>query len=229
MKKKYNFVAIILARGGSKGIKNKNLTKVNGKPLLHWSIQSCKNSKKINSYWVSSDSKKILNFALKNKAKTILRPKKFSTSKALSESAWIHAIKELEKKQIKFDCVVGIQPTSPIRERRAIDKAINLFQSKKYDSVFSAYESHIFVWKKKNNKILPNYNIFNRPMRQKIGKQYIENGSIYIFNKNKFLKIKNRLFGKIGLYIMKKFHSFEIDNLDDIRLINNLKYFFNSK
>ena len=229
MKKKNNFVAIILARGGSKGIKNKNLAKVNNKPLLYWSIQSCKNSKKLHSYWVSSDSKKILNFALKNKAKAILRPKKFSTDKTLSESAWIHAIKELEKKQIKFDCVVGIQPTSPIREKRAIDKAINLFQSKKYDSVFSAYESHIFIWKKKNNKILPNYNIFNRPMRQKIGKQYVENGSIYIFDKNKFLKIKNRLFGKIGLYIMKKYHSFEVDNLDDIRLINNLKFFFNSK
>ena len=229
MKKKNNFVAIILARGGSKGIKNKNLAKVNNKPLLYWSIQSCKNSKKLHSYWVSSDSKKILNFALKNKAKAILRPKKFSTDKTLSESAWIHAVKELEKKQIKFDCVVGIQPTSPIREKRAIDKAINLFQSKKYDSMFSAYESHIFIWKKKNNKILPNYNIFNRPMRQKIGKQYVENGSIYIFDKNKFLKIKNRLFGKIGLYIMKKYHSFEVDNLDDIRLINNLKFFFNSR
>ena len=111
------------------------------------------------------------------------------------------------------------------KRKRAIDKAINLFQSKKYDSVFSAYESHIFIWKKKNNKILPNYNIFNRPMRQKIGKQYVENGSIYIFDKNKFLKIKNRLFGKIGLYIMKKYHSFKVDNLDDIRLINNLKFF----
>ena len=229
MKKKNNFVAIILARGGSKGIKNKNLAKVNNKPLLYWSIQSCKNSKKLHSYWVSSDSKKILNFALKNKAKAILRPKKFSTDKTLSESAWIHAVKELEKKQIKFDCVVGIQPTSPVREKKEIDKAINLFQSKKYDSVLSVYESHIFIWKKKNNKILPNYNIFNRPMRQKIGKQYVENGSIYIFDKNKFLKIKNRLFGKIGLYIMKKYHSFEVDNLDDIRLINNLKIFFNSK
>ena len=77
MKKKNNFVAIILARGGSRGIKNKNLVKVNKKPLLHWSLQSCKNSKKLHSYWVSSDSKKILNFALKNKAKAILRPKKF--------------------------------------------------------------------------------------------------------------------------------------------------------
>ena len=229
MKKKNNFVAIILARGGSKGIKNKNLAKVNNKPLLYWSIQSCKNSKKLHSYWVSSDNKKILNFALKNKAKTILRPKKFSTGKTLSESAWIHAIKELEKKQIKFDCVIGIQPTSPIREKRAIDKAISLFQSKKYDSVFSAFESHFFIWKKKNNKILPNYNIFKRLMRQKIEKQYVENGSIYIFDKKKFLKMKNRLFGKIGIYIMKKYHSFEVDNLDDIKLINNLKIFFNSK
>ena len=74
---------------------------------------------------MSSDSKKILNFALKNKAKAILRPKKFSTSKTLSELAWIHAVKELEKKQIKFDCVVGIQPTSPVREKKEIDKAIN--------------------------------------------------------------------------------------------------------
>ena len=223
---KKRFIAIILARGDSKGIKNKNLIKVNNKPLLYWSIQSCKNSKKLHSYWVSSDSSKILNFALENKAKVISRPKRFSTDKSSSELAWMHAVKELEKKQIKFDCVVGIQPTSPVREKKEIDKAISLFQNKKYDSVLSVCESHVFIWKKKNNKILPNYNIFSRPMRQKIGKQYLENGSIYIFNKNKFLKIKNRLFGKIGLYIMKKYHSFEVDSLDDIKLINSLKQFF---
>ena len=93
--------------------------------------------------------------------------------------------------------------------------------------LFEIYHRSVFI--KRLKKILPNYNIFSRPMRQKIGKQYLENGSIYIFNKNKFLKIKNRLFGKIGLYVMKKFHSFEIDNLDDVRLINNLKSFFNSR
>ena len=95
-------IAIILARKGSKGIKNKNLIEVNGKPLIYWSIKVCKMSKKMNSVWVSSDSDKILNVSKKFGAKTIKRPTKYSLDKSTSDSAWLHAVKYLNKKNFFF-------------------------------------------------------------------------------------------------------------------------------
>ncbi len=97
MRKKVH--AIILARGGSKGIKNKNIILINKKPLIYWSIKNCLNSKKISSTWVSSDNKRILNLAKKFGAKIINRPKKLASDNATSDSAWEHAIKYIEKKK----------------------------------------------------------------------------------------------------------------------------------
>ena len=91
-------LAVILARGGSKGIKNKNLYKINGKPLLYWSILASLRSKKINYTWVSSDSEKILNFSKKIGARILKRSKKNSSDSASSEEAWLESINEIETK-----------------------------------------------------------------------------------------------------------------------------------
>ena len=98
MKKK--IFAIILARGGSKGIKNKNLKKIKDKPLLKWTIDHCKNSKYIDEIWLSSDSSKILRLGKKSSINIIKRPKKFALDKSSSEEAWLHAISYIEKKNI---------------------------------------------------------------------------------------------------------------------------------
>lgn len=98
MKKKI-IHSIILARGGSKGIKNKNLILFKKRPLIFWSIIKSLISKKINHTWVSSDSKKILKVAKKYGAKTILRPKIYSGDFSTSESAWKHAINYITKKK----------------------------------------------------------------------------------------------------------------------------------
>ena len=95
-------IAIILARGGSKGIKNKNLRKINKKPLIYWSIKQCLNSKKVRETWLSSDSSKILDYAKRNGVKIIKRPKKYASSNSSSESAWLHAVTFLEKKKNKI-------------------------------------------------------------------------------------------------------------------------------
>jgi N-acylneuraminate cytidylyltransferase len=79
-----------------------------------------------------------------------------------------------------------------------------------------------FIWKKKGGKFLANYNFKKRPRRQIIEDKFLENGSFYIFNKKKFLKFKNRLFGKKGVYLMSKMNSFQIDDYEDIQLINKL-------
>ena len=212
--------AIILARGGSKGIKNKNLILINKKPLIYWSIIKCLKSKKISSTWVSSDNKKILEFAEKIGAKIIIRPKKLASDTATSDSAWMHAIKYIEKLH-KIDVVVGVQPTSPIRLSADFNNAITKFIKKNYDSMFSAsnFETY-FTWKKFKNKVLPSYNLNKRPRRQEIKNSILENGSFYIFNKKKFLQYKNRLFGNIGYYLMEKYKGFQIDSLEDVKIIN---------
>ncbi len=224
MKSKNTFVAIILARGGSKGIKNKNLVKLKKKPLLYWSIKACLKAKKINSVWVSSDSNKILNFAKRVGANIIKRPKQFASDHASSESAWLHGVKYLNKNNIKNNTIVGIQPTSPIRFNKDLDNAILKFKREKLDSLFSAQIiNDYFVWKKKGNKLVPNYNYKKRQRRQNIQDKYLENGSFFLFNSKKFLKMKCRLFGKIGLFKMKKTSSFQIDDHEDLKIIKSLE------
>ena len=98
MKKNKINLSVILARGGSKGIFNKNLKNLNNKPLLYWSIRQCLNCKEISDVWVSSDSEKIINLSKKFGAKTIKRPKKISKDASSSESGWLHAINYFDKK-----------------------------------------------------------------------------------------------------------------------------------
>ena len=212
--------AIILARGGSKGIKKKNLFIINKKPLIYWSIKDCLQSKIISQTWVSSDDEKILNVAKKMGARIIKRPKRLSSDKASSDSAWEHAIKYIREKN-RIDFVVGVQPTSPIRSSNDFDYALKKFFSNKYESLFSASDFETFFsWNINNKKIKPNYNFNKRPRRQQLKKSILENGSFYIFDAKLFLKFKNRLFGKIGFYLMEKYKTFQIDTLEDVHLIN---------
>lgn len=221
MKKKV--IAIILARGGSKSIKNKNLKVIHKKPLLEWTIDHCTKSKLISETWLSSDSKDILNFGIKKKINIINRPKRFASDKSSSESAWLHAIKYLENKKINFDTIIAPQPTSPIRGKNDFDEAINTFYKQRNDSLFScSIIKDFFVWKKKGKKLVPNYDYNKRKTRQAIDPLFLENGSFFIFNKNKFKKYKCRMFGKIGIYIQKNYKSYQLDEPDDIFIIKSL-------
>ena len=123
--------------------------------------------------------------------------------------------------------IVGLQPTSPIRSSKSLDLAIEKFKKKSLDSLFSAQRiSNHFIWKSTLRGLKANYNYSKRPMRQDIEEKYLENGSFYIFNSKKFLKKKCRLFGKIGVFIMNKVQSLEIDDREDLHLIRALKKFF---
>ena len=218
-----NIVAIILARGGSKGIPNKNITNFCGKPLICWSIQQALKSKKISSVWVSSDNEKILNVSKKEGAKIIHRPKKISNDKSSSESGWIHAINEIEKTQ-KIDIVVGIQATSPIRNSEDFDKALKKFHRLKLDSMFSCSKLEDFlIWGKNGGKLSSlNYNFKNRKRRQDSEKQILENGSFYIFKPKNIKKSKNRLNGKMDIIEMEFWKSFEIDSIENLKFCETI-------
>ena len=211
--------AVILARGGSKGIKNKNLKYLNGKPLIYWTIKACKISSKIEKVWVSSDDKKILSISKKYGADIIIRPNKISKDSSSSEEGWLHSAKLLKK---KFDIqnLIVLQATSPFRKKSDLDLAIKKFQEVKCDSLFSATElkSH-FTWTVSNKKILPDYNSnLQRKNRQNIAERLIENGSFYIFSLNKFLTSKKRLFKKVNYYKQDLFSEFEIDEKNDLEV-----------
>ena len=218
MKKK--ICSVILARGGSKGLKNKNLREVNFKPLIYWSIKKSLESKLINKTYVSSDSKEILNYSEKIGASLIERPFKYATDNSSSEIAWLHAAKKLEH---DADIIVGIQPTSPIRDGKDFDHALKKFIKCKYDSLFTALRiNDYFVWEKKGTNLKANYNYKKRPRRQNIKNKFLENGSFYIFKTKKFLINSHRFFGKIGTFIMPEIRSIDINSKNDLKIAEEI-------
>lgn len=223
---------IIPARGGSKGIKNKNLIKFSNKPLLYWTITQAIKAKKINDVYVSSDSKKILNYSKKLGAIPIERPKNISNDTSKSEDAILHFVNSKGK---RYKNIIFLQATSPLRLANDIDNSLEKFKQKKNDSLFSCSTSSDWfdVWKTNKKKIVPlTIDYKNKPPRQKVkAKYFLQNGSIYIFNRKKFLKYKNRLFGKIGVYIMEEWQSFQIDEKKQIKFMEILfkKFILNEK
>tara|TARA_B100000242_G_scaffold268531_1_gene218697 strand:- start:163 stop:822 length:660 start_codon:yes stop_codon:yes gene_type:complete len=217
-----NYVAIIPARKGSKSIKNKNLVKIKGKRLIDYTINAARKTKKISKIIVSSDIKSLLKKNT-NREIYIERPKVLSGDKASTESVIFHIIKFLKKKNIKPLNLILLQPTSPFRNSIDIKESIKIFEKNNLDSLFSAFKNKILVWKSEKKKLKPiNYNIKNRQRRQDSKSLIVENGAIFIFKYQKFLKSRVRLFGKIGYSIMSKKNSIEIDDNFDLRIARKL-------
>ncbi len=217
-----SFCAIVLARGGSKGIKNKNIVKVNRKPLIYYCLNAANKSKYLDKIFVSTDSEiiksNVLSLDLK-KVAVISRSKKNSQDFSSSEDALLELIQNIDYENIFF-----MQATNIFINKNIIDTAIFKFINSKYDSILSAIEGKNFAWVKHSNKFVPiNYNIKIRPRRQlKKKKFYIENGAFYIFSKKGFIKNKNRLFGKIGIYEMSQMSYFDIDDYEDLKIVKKL-------
>ena len=217
-----NYVAIIPARKGSKSIKNKNLVKIKGKRLIDYTIDAAKKTKQISKIVISSD---IRNLLKKNTKREIYmqRPKNLANDRASTESVIFHILKCLRQKNIKPLNLILLQPTSPFRDSTDIKKSIKLFEKNKLDSLFSAFKNKILVWKDAKKKLKPiNYKIKNRRRRQDSKSLIVENGAIFIFKYQKFLKSRVRLFGKIGCYLMSKKNSVEIDDKFDLKIARKL-------
>ena len=132
-------IAIIPARAGSKEIKNKNIKNLAGVPLLAWSIRTCLKSKFIKKIIVSTDSKKYAKIAKNYGAnEIIIRPKKISTSNSTDYEVVFHAINYL--KNINYEYIAYIRPTTPQRNVKDIDKAIKTFSLSKHHSLRSVHE-----------------------------------------------------------------------------------------
>jgi len=219
-----NVVAIILARGGSKGVPKKNIIDFCGKPLIAWTIDNCLKGG-ANSVWVSSDSDEILEISTEYGANKIKRPDDIAGDFATSESAWLHAINYIEQTEEKIDWVVAPQVTSPLRQASDISKGITLAKENIYDSFFScSVAEDLFFWQKnvKGNLDSVNYDWRNRKRRQDIPKQFIENGSFYIFKPQVLRNTNNRFGSNIGIVEMEFWKMFEIDSFDDLKMCSAL-------
>lgn len=218
-------VALIPARGGSKGIPNKNRLNIAGKPLIAWSIEHALSSTAVDQVIVSTDCDLIASLS-KNLGASVpfLRPSNLAEDTSTTESVMLHCVDFLYSQQNYPDYLILLQPTSPIRSQGQIDGAINFLFENNYDSILSVSATHRFFWKNQQNPVA-SYPIESRPRRQDLilaEQNYIETGSVYIVNVKKFIEAKNRLFGNIGLYLTPEEESFEIDSWYDFLVCESI-------
>ena len=217
-------VSIIPARGGSKGIPRKNIQKLRGKPLIAYSILQSLNSKYVDRTIVSTEDDEISKISQVYGAEIITRPNELAEDTTPTDPVILHALDHLVKENYQPDYVVLLQPTSPIRRNDDIDSAIKLLISSSGDSLLSVRENDSFLWTQKGESI--NYDYLNRPRRQDKDWEFVENGSIYITKRETLVNMKNRLGGKIILYLMPHWASYEIDTMFDFKII---EYIMNLK
>jgi N-acylneuraminate cytidylyltransferase len=219
MEKPIQTIAIIPARGGSKGIPHKNIYPFNGKPLICWNIAAALEAETITNVLVSTDDAEIAAISKEAGASVIMRPDALSTDIASSEQALIHALKSLKQTP---ELTVFLQCTSPLTQSVDIDHCIKKLLETKADCAFTATESHRFLWKNPDNATGVNHKITERKRRQELEKEYAENGAVYVMRTTGFLQTQHRFFGKTVISEMPAIRSWEIDSLEDIRIAEAL-------
>ena len=211
-------LAIIPARSGSKGLEDKNIRLLNGKPLMAYTIEAALSSGMFKKVIVSTDSEKYKRVALEFGALVpYLRPKYLATGSSKIIDAILHVINFYEKHNEYFSTICLLQPTSPLRNSTNIIDSYKLFKSKKSDSVVSVCEvDHNPLWCNTINDDLCienflSHNILNKN-RQELPKYYRLNGAIYISNPDVLKKYRSFYTRKSFAYIMDLESSVDIDS-----------------
>lgn len=223
-------LAIVPARGGSKGIKDKNIKEIEGRPLIEYTIEAAKRCEYIDEIVVSTDSEKIAKVAKKAGAKVpFLRPDELASDTARTIDVVLFTIEQLKLIGQEYDIVVLLQPTSPLRDEDDICGAIEKYVScnmKSLVSVSEVSESPILmrqiVDETHMEKLL---NINSTIRRQDMAKYYMVNGSIYI-NKIEELNSDTSLNDNVIPYVMDRSHAVDIDDYVDIEV---MKYYVNNR
>ncbi|WP_322409276.1 acylneuraminate cytidylyltransferase [Microbacterium invictum] len=217
-------VAIIPARGGSKGIPRKNLRRVGGIPLIGRAIQAARRCDLVDRVCVSTDDDEIAAVAEEWGAEIIRRPADLSGDTASSESAILHALDDLEAREINVGVVAFLQATSPFIDSEALAGAIRLVQQRRRDSVFSAIETYGFLWRKGTGDCAEaiNHRADRRPRRQDREPHYLETGAFYVMRAKGFRTVQHRFFGSIGIAEVPERTAIEIDSFAELEFARAL-------
>lgn len=220
MHKDKTFLAIIPARGGSKRLPRKNVLDLCGKPLIAWSIEAGLKNNYIDKVVVTSDDDEILDISKKCGAEIIRRPDELASDTATTFDAIKHTIDNLEK----YDYIVLLQPTSPLRDEKHIDEAIELLKEKNADAIIGVcVMDHSPLWSNTLDESLSMSNFLKEEVLNKrsqdLDKYYRINGAIYICKTERLLDEKSFFIkDKIFAYIMDKKNSIDIDEEIDFEI-----------
>lgn len=231
---KKKILGIITARAGSKGIKNKNLVKVNNRPLIYWPIKALKKSKYVDKFILSSDSKKITKLANDYGCETpFFRPKSLARDRSLSIDVVLHSLNFFKKRNFFFDYVVLLEPTSPLTTYRDVDNALKYLDNNKDlgDSIVGVSENiklhPDFNFKIKKNKLINSKKNIYSKRRQELSKVYFFDGSLYISKVSSIYQKKTFYHKKTLTYETPKWKSFEIDDQIDLIILNSIMKYKN--
>ncbi len=227
MIEKKKLICIIPARKGSKGLKNKNIRRLNNIPLIAWSILLAKKCNEIDDIIVSTDSVKISKIAKKYGAKVpFIRPKKLATDKASSFNVIKHTINFFKKKNIFYDYVLLLEPTSPLRDLKDVNFCIKKVLSKKIETLVSITKSinqhPSFLYSLNKKSFLKPYfenskkKLYIR--RQDLEPLYYLEGSVYMSKVSTLLSKKTFYHKKTQGFRVEKWKSLEIDDINDFYL-----------
>jgi CMP-N,N'-diacetyllegionaminic acid synthase len=227
-------LAIIPARGNSKGIPGKNLALCAGRPLIEWTLEAASQSRLITNTILSTDSYAIMEHAFPDTW--------IDSCRAISDEAQIEDRLDASINYIGRDheIIVLLQPTSPVRTGKQIDEAIEQLQREGADSLLSVVESHAFLWTEIADvsdgrerlerhglgtlwqNAQASYDHYHRPRRQDLPPQYEETGNIYVFTREHWERTHNRLGGKISIYCMPRETGYQIDDEFDLWLVEQI-------
>ncbi len=191
-----------------------------GKPLIAHTIEHAREATSVDRTFVSTDDEEIATISRFYGAEVVMRPGDLASDTAASELALIDTLDHLSATQGFYpDLVVFLQCTSPVRESRDIDKAVRTLLDQEADSLLSATRSDAFIWRRVQGQWGSlNYDYQQRKRRQDMPEEFVENGSIYVLKPWVLQKLHNRLGGKIALYEMGYWSSFQIDSEEDLSL-----------
>ena len=211
-------VAIIPARGGSKGIVRKNLQRVGGVPLVGRAVEAARRCPAVDRVVVTTDDADIAAVAAEWGAEIVDRPAGLSGDGASSESALLHALEALESRRVDVGVVAFLQATSPFIDVEALATAVQLVRSRRRDSVFSAVETYGFLWRKGGGGAAEaiNHHVGVRPRRQDRDPHHLETGGFYVMRAAGFRAAGHRFFGSIGIAEVEARTAIEIDTPGDL-------------
>lgn len=213
-------LAVIPARGGSKGIPKKNIRLMNGKPLISYAINTARKSKYITDVFVSTDNNEIADISKKNGANIVFRGENLSSDLITLDPVIYHAMKQAEKiSSCKYDVVVTLQPTSPLLTVDTLDEGIEYFINQKLDTVISVVNKPHLSWGKQDGELVPLYE--KRKNRQELPAQYFETGA-FVIAKSNCIRENTRIGENMSVYEIPEQESIDIDDKNDWILAESL-------